>query len=288
MDRRAVPAVSVGTAQPDHSLYDPDESRKSETMSNQRGAAITRRIRPPRLALSVLVAGVLALGATALTGVGVASAATLDGVATIASPSNDAPLSSGGSTTLFTVTLPANAACSGDTASGGYHIYSYLVQQGSSVPAVVQPLTFTTQPSAGYGLLDSSGTYFGPANTAITTGQVIGIPTDFEWEPLANGVGLTGPSGLLYSGGSSGVWEAGIACANTSGVLTDYWNTEITFTSSVSDPNHFVWSAGPPAVTPEVPYTLVLPVLAIGIIGASVLLRRRHVAGRVNDSTSVV
>jgi hypothetical protein len=240
------------------------------------------------LALSVLVAGVLALGATALTGVGVASAATLDGVATIASPSNDAPLSSGGSTTLFTVTLPANAACSGDTASGGYHIYSYLVQQGSSVPAVVQPLTFTTQPSAGYGLLDSSGTYFGPANTAITTGQVIGIPTDFEWEPLANGVGLTGPSGLLYSGGSSGVWEAGIACANTSGVLTDYWNTEITFTSSVSDPNHFVWSAGPPAVTPEVPYTLVLPVLAIGIIGASVLLRRRHVAGRVNDSTSVV
>lgn len=256
-------------------------------MSNQRGTAITRRVRTPRLALSVLVASVLALGATALTDVGVASASTLDGVATIASPSNDAPLTSGGSTTLFTVTLPANAACSGDTASDGYHIYSYLVQQGSSVAAVVQPLTFTTQPSAGYGLLDSSGTYFGPANTAITTGQVIGIPTDFEWEPLASGVGLTGPNGLLYSG-SSGVWEAGIACANTSGVLTDYWNTEVTFTSSQSDPNHFVWSAGPPAVTPEVPYTLVLPVLAVGIIGVSVLLRRRHVAGRVSEPTSAV
>ena len=131
-------------------------------MSNQRGTAITRRVRTPRLALSVLVASVLALGATALTDVGVASASTLDGVATIASPSNDAPLTSGGSTTLFTVTLPANAACSGDTASDGYHIYSYLVQQGSSVAAVVQPLTFTTQPSAGYGLLDSSGTYLGP------------------------------------------------------------------------------------------------------------------------------
>lgn len=252
-------------------------------MSKQRGAAVTRRIRTPRSALSLVVAGVLAIAGATLTGVGTASASTLDGIATIQSPTN-APLTSGGSTTQFTVALPANAACSGDTASGGYHVYSYLVKQGTNISS----LTFGTLPSAGYGLLDANGTYFGPANTAITTGQIIGIPTDLEWEPLANGVGLAPPGGLLYSSGTSGIWEAGIACANTSGVLTDYWNTEITFSSSGSDPNGFVWSVAPPANTPEVPYTVVLPVLALGIIGGSVLLRRRQLAGRVSDTASVV
>jgi hypothetical protein len=166
---------------------------------------------------------------------GSASASTLNGVATIASSTDSTPLTSGGSTTQFTVTLPPNAACSGDTASDSYHVYSYMVQPTVSLSTV----TFTNSPSAGYGLLDASGTYFGPANTAITTGQIIDIPSDFEWEPLAASVGVPA---LLYTGGTSGVWDVGIACANTSGTLTDNWNTEVTFTASTTDPNKFVWS----------------------------------------------
>jgi hypothetical protein len=100
-------------------------------------------------------------------------------------------------------------------------------------------VTFTTSPSSGYGLLDTSGTYYGSANTAITTGQIIDIPSDFEWEPLAASVGVPA---LLYTGGTSGAWDVGIACANTSGTLTDNWNTEVTFTASTSDPNGFVWA----------------------------------------------
>jgi hypothetical protein len=99
-------------------------------------------------------------------------------VATIESASGTA-LTSGGSTTQFTLGLPAGAACTGDTATGGYHIYSYLVPLGTALSSV----TFIQHPSSGFGLFDSTGSYYGPVNTAIGTGQIVGIPNDFEWGP---------------------------------------------------------------------------------------------------------
>ena len=167
-----------------------------------------------------------------------ASASTTNGTATITDPSNS-PLASGGSSTVFTVALPAQAACTGDTATGGYHVFSYLVQKGTS-PSTIN---FTSgDPVPGYGFFSSIGTYYGPVNTATTTGQIIGIP-DFEWGPAVVSDSLL--STLLAGGG---VWEGGIACANSSGAVTDWWNTEITFTASISDPDGFTWSAvpGPP------------------------------------------
>jgi hypothetical protein len=169
-----------------------------------------------------------------------ASAATLNSVATIADPSSDAFLPSGPSTTPFTVTLPANAACSGDTANDGYHVYSYLVKKGTNLSSV----TFIESPSTGFGFVNNIGTYYGAVNTAVTTGQIIGIPTNFEWAPLVTDDGVT-KAQLLYTGGTTGVWEAGLACANSSHVLTDNWNTEVTFTAKSSDPTGFVWSAVP-------------------------------------------
>ena len=188
------------------------------------------------------VAAVAALATLVVVDAHPASASTLNAPATISSPTTLAPLASGASTTQFTVALPANAACSGDTASNGYHVYSYLVPQGTNLSAV----TFTgdNPPSVGYGLVNDIGTYYGPANTAPTTGQIIGIPTDFEWAPLVanDGVPL---SSLLYTGGTSGVWEAGLACSNSTHALTDNWNTQVTFTANSSDPTGFVWTAVP-------------------------------------------
>jgi hypothetical protein len=169
-----------------------------------------------------------------------ASAATLNAVATIADPSSDAFLPSGASTVPFTVTLPANAACSGDTANDGYHVYSYLVKKGTNLSSV----TFIESPSVGFGFVNNIGTYYGAANTAVTTGQIIGIPTNFEWAPLVSNDGV-GLNQLLYTKHKSGVWEAGLACANSSHVLTDNWNTQVTFTAKSSDPTGFVWSAVP-------------------------------------------
>lgn len=179
---------------------------------------------------------VLVLAGLSLVFVSRASASTLNGVATIATPASLTALGSGGSTTVFTVTLPANAACTGDTASKGYHVYSYLVPKGTSPSSV----TFVNSPSTGYGFVDNTGLYYGPANTAIGTGQIVSIPQNFQWAPLVTDDGVT--LAQLLSGPSAGVWEAGIACADTTGHLSDNWNTEITFSASSGDPNGFVWT----------------------------------------------
>jgi len=209
---------------------------------------------------------------------GPAAAATLDGTATIVSPS-DVPVTSGGSTTQFSIALPANSVCSGDTATDGYHVYSYLVQVGTSITGI----SFTSHPSEGLGLVNNTGVYYGPVNTAITTGQIISVPSNFEFAPLlTDGASL---STLLYSG-TSGVWDAGLACANSSGVLTDYWNTEVTFSASDSDSDGFVWSVGPPAATPEVPVALLLPVAGAAVLGGGVWGARRRARRRVMASAT--
>lgn len=227
-----------------------------------------RRRRLAAASMTLALAGLAVLGATP------ASASTLGGTATIKNPSSGNAVASGGSTTTFTVGLPAQAACTGDTANGGYHVYSYLVQQGTDLSTV----TFVNFPSSGYGLVDNTGTYYGPANTAITTGQIVGIPNTFQWGPLVDSDGGSLPvSTLLYSG-SSGVWEAGLVCANASGHVTDNWNTEVTFTASGSDANGFTWAAVPgvPSLTPEVPWPAVLPIAGASVAGGAVLFVRRR------------
>jgi len=193
------------------------------------------------LAMRASAGGFILLGALSLyvaTTASSASASTLGGTATIADPSNNQALSSGGSTTVFEVLLtPSPADCSGDTATGGYHVYSYLLPQAT---AVTTDNFSTGSPSEGVGLVDSSG-YYGPANTAPTTGEIINIPADFEWADLLS----LGETATDLDGGSSAVWDAGIACANSTGTVTDYWNTVVTFTANTADPSGFVWSATP-------------------------------------------
>ena len=178
----------------------------------------------------------------AVVGVTPAGAATVDSVATLENPASQAHLVKGGSTTTFTVALPkvgtVPAKCSGDTQSKGYHVYSFMVKVGVKPTSV----TFKTGfPSTGYGFVDTTGTYYGKANTASKTGQIVDIPNNLEFAPLLKR-GATLNSLLYATGHKSGAWNAGIACANTSGTVTDYWHTPITFTSSTSDPNKFVWS----------------------------------------------
>ena len=221
----------------------------AETTHHGAGSGRTRAsgAHPLRTGLAAVLVLLGTFAGLTMAGVTPAGASTLDGVATIANPNGDAPLASGGSTTDFTVTLPANASCDGDTVSNGYHVYSYLVPQGTDPTWD----TFKTGlPSRDYGFLTDTGLYYGKANTAPTTGQIIGIPGTLQFAPLlSRGATL---DTLLYSGGNtSGLWEAGIACANSSGTVTDYWNTEVTFTADNTDPNGFVWSDTPGPCTAD-------------------------------------
>jgi hypothetical protein len=222
--------------------------------------------------LAAMAAVLIGAGSICLLTPGLASAAGsgLNNAATIADANTDAPLTSGASTDEFTLTLPANAACDGDTANDGFHIYSYLVPKGTDVTT----LTFIGQngpPTGSFGLVNNAGVYFGPVNTAITTGQVISLPVNFEWAPLVTQDGLL--TTLLANGG---VWEAGLLCSNTTGAVTDSWNTEVTFTASGSDANGFVWATAasttpPPTTTTTAPgSTGTTPTTApTGIVGTT-------------------
>jgi hypothetical protein len=237
------------------------------------------RIRVPRLVLTAFVATLAALATTAAIGITPASASTLDGTATVEN-TGGTPYATGapiGSTTEYTIGLPADAACDGDTASDGYHVYTYLVPQGTDV----DNLTIVAgHPSTGYGIYNNSGTYQGPINTAPSTGYVQTLPINLEWGDWAE---AHHEVTTLTAG--TGVWEAGVLCANSSGVVTDYWNTELTFVTSGSDPDGFTWSAAPGdpnnGANPEVPFAIVLPVLAVAILGGTILFRRRRASAKV-------
>jgi hypothetical protein len=218
-----------------------DAIHNAEAGSERTRASGARRLKVGLAAVVVFMATFAGLTAA---GVSPASASTLNGTATIANPNGLAPLSSGGSTTQYTITLPSGASCDGDTASNGYHVFSYLVPEGTNPTAVSFATGLPTDyPDAPTGLFTATGNYYGPANTAVSTGQIINIPGNLEFAPmLTRGLPL---GTLLYNGDTSGVWEAGIACANSTGAVTDYWNTEITFTSSGSDPHGFTWSDTP-------------------------------------------
>ncbi len=150
--------------------------------------------------MKVGVAAVLVLLGTfaglTVAGVTPASASTLDGLATLANPSTNGPVDSGGSATDFTVALAPSgtvpAACDGDTASDGYHVFSYLVPQGTSPTSE----SFTTGfPSIDYGLVTDAGQYYGKVNTGIGTGQVLSPPNNLQFaELLSKGVTLDDPA----------------------------------------------------------------------------------------------
>src|SRR5262249_28279422 len=129
-------------------------------------------------------AKVIALAALVLTTVvvGLAPAASAAGIrsgdAAAINPSTNLVVPSGGSSTSFTLGLPAvttQALCTHDTATFGYHVYSFIV------PAATDPGTLTfnpsTGPSSGFPLVDTTGSAYVAANTAAVTGQIINIPT---------------------------------------------------------------------------------------------------------------
>lgn len=167
--------------------------------------------------------------------VGAASASASVGRLTLTHAGLTSPLNSGGSSTPYGVDLPANASCPGDTQHDGYHVFSYLVPQGVSPTTV----SFKTGvPSKYFGFI-SYGAYWGAINTAPQTGQIVSVPPEFVWSRLTG-------ADLFPAGVDTARWEGGIACADVEGKVTKYWNVEVQFAASESDPGGFIWSATAP------------------------------------------
>lgn len=198
--------------------------------------------------LGTAAAAAILIGRSAAT---LAAAAVPSTAATVVD-SQSQPVYSGGSTTPFYLSLPGQVSgegsssgvfCSNYSESEPQDLYSYLVPEGTD-PSTV---TFAEGPSTGGGLFDG-GMYYG-SETLTNKGQLPTLPGPFEWEPNVSGGFLT-LNDLLTEGTTPGIWEAGLACANTQGTdqgdVTTLWNFQVTFAASSSDPNGFTWSVPVP------------------------------------------
>lgn len=191
-------------------------------------------------------AGMLVFGlAVATEGGRPAAAAAINGgslqiLVPSGSPTAGQPLNSGGSATVFAMTPPVGAACSGDTTTDGYKVQSYMV------PSTVSPSTLTfdsngpipTATGANYRqpMFSSGGTPVINRNTAVTTGLLTGLPT--------MSFSLFGASGPTIV--PPGTYNLGFACtlgAAGDTQLDKYWNVQLTFATDNNDsPSKITWA----------------------------------------------
>jgi hypothetical protein len=237
------------------------------------GRLMPGRLMPGRLAAAgAVVAGTVLVGAVGLAATPVPAGAVTTSAAVITVPGTDTPSHGGASTTPFSVSIPASAACPGDTEHDGYHVFTYLVPKGVSPTSV----SFRTgQPSRYLGFF-SYGSYVGAINTAVSTGQVVSLPPSFSWTRL--------PADELFAGGvRSATWEGGIACANVHGAVTTTWNAEFVFTASTTDPHGFTWRVHQSATVPgrtTLSVGVILIILAVVFGLVAVVLSWRSRSGR--------
>jgi hypothetical protein len=155
------------------------------------------------------------------------------------------PLNSGGSHTIFSVSLPTGAACSQDTAHGRYHVYGYIVSSTTDPGALTWDsngpvLSLNPPDTDSHTLYDTTGAPYAAINTAITTGQVPQAP-NLNWvfyTPTGNG-----GTALTLPASTTGItYNVGIACVTDSFKTDKFWNVSVKFSTSTSDPNGETWA----------------------------------------------
>jgi hypothetical protein len=218
---------------------------------------------------AALLTAVFLLGlVTAVLTPTMAGADQVAGTAVITHPFGSSPLDAGGSATEYGVALPSGAKCPGDTAHKGYRVYSYLVPKGVSLETVGFTGAF---PQKYYGYV-AEGSFYGATNTDEDSGLIPTLPPEFTFARLT-------PSELFANGEKSAVWDGGFACATEQGQVTNYWNSDIQFIASSSDPGGFTWRVlHPPSGSIDLGLwiSVALIVVAVGSGTVALVLSRRQ------------
>lgn len=164
------------------------------------------------------------------------------------SPTAGNLLSMGGSATAFALSPPLGAACSGDSATGGFRVQTYMVPSsvdpGTLTFGIAGPLPSGSGTNYSQPLFTSAGSSWVNKTTAVTTGQLIGLPVlSFAW--------VADVGGITYL--PAGTYNVGFACTMGGASATQldkYWNTQLTIAASAGDvPAGLVWTVTP-ATTP--------------------------------------
>lgn len=197
-------------------------------------------------AAATCVAALIAITSTTHTEVD--AAGTLSGAVQFSvpagSPTAGQTLTSGGSATQFNLKPPAGSTCTGDSATGGYRVQTYMV------PTSVNPADLTFN---ALGPLFPAGTDASLYRSALynTSGSlVVNLTTGIA---DASGGGLVTSNLPVMSWGAipgtrptppAGTYNVGIACTRSAGSVMDkYWNIELTVTADATDsPAGITWS----------------------------------------------
>ena len=191
-------------------------------------------------------------------------------------PTAGQPLARGGSATVFALTPPVGALCTGDSTTGGYRVQSYMV------PASVDPASLTFGPQgplpAGFGanlrlpLYSLNGSQIVNKNTAVAStdgggGLLTGMPTI-----SFTAFGADGPQLI-----PAGTYNIGFACTlglASATQLDKYWNTQLTFSADPTDkPSGIKWTAvvgSTPATTTTTAPAVTTTTVASGVTTTTV------------------
>jgi hypothetical protein len=176
------------------------------------------------------------------------AAGTVAGAAQVVDGNTLQQLTSGGSTTAFTFVLPTGAACTGDSANGGYRVQSFMVL--SSVDPTT--LTFGSQgPNPAATGANFSEPLFPPGggspyvNAQTALAQTMGGPGQVVNIPRFNFSAFT--TGQI----PAGTYLLGIACTIGSGAqaVDKVWDVQFVFTTSTTDPLGVTWTASAATTT---------------------------------------
>ncbi len=214
---------------------------------------------------------------TRLATIGVAfAAATVGLMSSTASalPASSGPVSlspaTGNSDTVLTILPPSGAACPGDTATNGYRVQTFFVDN-SIDPAT---LTYDTDGPVAQGsalvipLFSTSGGAQSNINTANSTGIITNLTQDHFGDPPFS-------PGVI----PSGIYKFGYACT-LSGVTQKFWMSSLTIAanSATGGSAQITYALNPvlPPDVPEVPFAVLLPASAVGLLGGATLVARKR------------
>ncbi|MGH9084410.1 MAG: hypothetical protein ACRDYW_03060 [Acidimicrobiales bacterium] len=223
-------------------IHDPATRRRARLVT--RAAAIG----------SAVMCAITAFGVSP-SGVPAAGAATSGGALTVITPDDGtpgagSPITSGDDTTPFSLRPPSGGACTGDTATDGYFLQSFIV------PVAVDPASLTFDAAGplpqGIGtdlrqpLLDVNGSPFvdkptlaNPGSPRPKPGEIVDVPAfDFA----------------LFPDGSvpTGSYVIGLACTKGPAApqqLDRYFTASLDVVTDPADPGAFTWSVAAGQVT---------------------------------------
>ncbi len=183
-------------------------------------------------------------------------------------------LENGGSATEFSVDLPKNSACPGDSQNDDWRLQTFIVPADAD-PATLEYNNVGPTGTKQYAIYDI---FTAPVVDQLT------VPNDVAGEP-----GRTTPfppmSFAVFPPGEipPGEYRIGVACT-WFGATADYWDTEIVIAAEPKDePAQLTWRlpSAPPAplsstaTSSEFPWTIVFLGIAVAAIAFVVILNRR-------------